>query len=75
MDSSASGTGDDVLIYRGEAGVARLTHNGESNFIVDFYNEDGSENLVNEIRKYSGGNRDRLRSRLLTGPCRREVDR
>jgi hypothetical protein len=43
-----------VLIYRGGAGVAKLTHNGESNFIVDFYNEDGSENLVNEIGKYSG---------------------
>jgi len=54
MDSSASGRGDDVLLYRGGAGVAKLTHNGKSNFIVDFYNEDGSENLVNEIGKYSG---------------------
>jgi len=54
MDSSASGRGDDVLIYRGDAGVAKLTHNGESNFIVDFYNEDDSDNLVNEIGKYSG---------------------
>jgi hypothetical protein len=54
MDNSASGRGDDVLIYRGGAGVAKLTHNGESNFIVEFYNEDGSENLVNEIGKYSG---------------------
>ena len=32
-----------MLIYRGGAGVAKLTHNGESNFIVDFYNEDGSK--------------------------------
>jgi hypothetical protein len=31
-----------------------LTHKGEDNFIVDFYNDDGSENLVNEIGKYSG---------------------
>lgn len=42
------------MFYQGEPGVAKLTHKGESNFIVDFYNADGGENLVNEIGTYSG---------------------
>ncbi len=54
LGSSANGRGDDVLLYEGRAGVATLTHRGDENFIVYFYNEEGGENLVNEIGKYSG---------------------
>jgi len=35
LGSSAKGRGDDVMFYDGDAGVATLTHRGESNFIVD----------------------------------------
>lgn len=49
-----SGRADDVLLYFGSAGVATLTHKGTSNFIVTYYNEDGGENLVNEIGRYTG---------------------
>ncbi|MBX3310040.1 MAG: DUF4190 domain-containing protein [Cryobacterium sp.] len=50
---SASGHGDDVLIYRGPAGVATLTHNGSRNFAVWKYG-DRSDLVVNDIGAYSG---------------------
>ncbi|MEO7147102.1 MAG: hypothetical protein ABIW81_02160 [Terrimesophilobacter sp.] len=49
----ASGTGDDVLIYRGDAGVAAITHNGSSNFAIWAYGK-RSDLVVNEIGAYSG---------------------
>lgn len=54
LEGQASGKSADVLLYFGSAGVATLTHKGTSNFIVTYYNEDGSENLVNEIGRYTG---------------------
>ena len=53
FDTSATGHGDDVLIYRGNAGAATLTHDGSSNFAVWTYG-DGSNLVVNEIGAYSG---------------------
>jgi hypothetical protein len=51
--SPVSGSGDDVLIYRGKAGVAAITHNGSSNFAVWTYG-DRTDLVVNEIGAYSG---------------------
>lgn len=53
---AASGHGDDVLIYRGSAGVATIDHNGKHNFAVWTYG-DRSDLVVNEIGKYSGETR------------------
>jgi hypothetical protein len=49
----AQGHGDDVIRYTGKAGVAAITHTGESNFIVRSYGA-RSTGLVNEIGAYSG---------------------
>ena len=58
---AASGTGDDVLVYRGSAGVAAITHTGSSNFAVWTYGK-RSDLVVNEIGTYSGS------VRWSTGP-------
>jgi hypothetical protein len=51
--TTASGSGDDVLIYRGAADPATITANGSDNFAVwDYGSEDNL--LVNEIGAYSG---------------------
>ena len=50
---AASGHGDDVLIFRGQAGVASITHNGSSNFAVWKYG-DRTDLVVNEIGAYEG---------------------
>jgi hypothetical protein len=51
--TTASGSGDDVLIYRGAADPATITSTGSDNFAVWEY---GAEDnlLVNEIGAYSG---------------------
>ncbi|MBB5632200.1 hypothetical protein BKA04_000423 [Cryobacterium mesophilum] len=51
--ATAKGVGDDVLVYRGKAGVASITHDGSSNFAVWNYG-DRSDLVVNEIGQYSG---------------------
>jgi hypothetical protein len=51
--ASASGRGDDVLIYRGAAGAAAITNTGSGNFVIWEYGDD-SNLLVNEIGKYNG---------------------
>jgi hypothetical protein len=52
-----AGKGDDVLaLDEPTSGLvtAKLTHTGSANFIVDAYTENGSDNLVNEIGRYTG---------------------
>lgn len=51
--SEVSGAGDDVLIYRGDAGVATIAHNGSRNFTIWTYG-DRSDLVVNEIGAYNG---------------------
>lgn len=54
-NGKASGTGDQVVIWKGDAGVAKITHHGESNFVVTTYAGGGDGSLlVNEIGNYSG---------------------
>lgn len=55
LESFAEGTGDAVLGYVGIENNARLTHAGESNFIVWSYG-DVTELVVNEIGPYDGTN-------------------
>jgi hypothetical protein len=51
--NATTGTGDDVVIYRGSAGAAAITNTGSSNFAVWTYG--GRSNLaVNEIGAYTG---------------------
>lgn len=66
--NQASGAGDAVLRYTRSGGaVARFTHDGESNFIVWAYRDDGrSDLLVNEIGSYDG-------STAIRGPAWLEV--
>jgi hypothetical protein len=54
--TSASGTGDEILLYRGTAATLTSTHNGSSNFIIRGYESNGRYNtlIVNEIGSYSG---------------------
>lgn len=52
--TTISGTGDDVVNYRGGARPATFTHNGESNFAVWHYATSGRDLLVNTIGVYSG---------------------
>jgi hypothetical protein len=53
FDAEISGTGDDVVVYVGDPQVVSLHHEGASNFVVWFYGEDGtSELLANEIGAY-----------------------
>ncbi|GAA1739045.1 DUF4190 domain-containing protein [Microcella frigidaquae] len=51
--ASTTGQGDDVLVYRGDATVADISHTGSSNFAVWSFG-DRSDLLVNEIGTYSG---------------------
>jgi hypothetical protein len=51
--ASASGTGDNVLIYTGRAAPATITSTGRDNFVVWEYGDD-SNLLVNEIGAYNG---------------------
>lgn len=50
---TASGVGDDVLLYFGDTTVATIGHSGDSNFAVWSYGN-GSDLLINEIGNYSG---------------------
>ena len=51
----ASGTGDAVYLYNGDASAWTITHDGSSNFVVLQYADSSMPNLaVNEIGAYSG---------------------
>ena len=54
--TALSGSGDDVVLYRGSSATLTSTHNGSSNFIIVGYRSDGRYNglIVNEIGSYSG---------------------
>jgi hypothetical protein len=56
FDRSASGHGDEVLLYTGTSGVAAISHRGKANFIVETYGTDGQldDIPVNEIGNYDG---------------------
>lgn len=54
--TAATGVGDDVLIYRGDAGAANITHDGSRNFVVWTYGN-RSDLVVNEIGAYTGTTR------------------
>lgn len=59
----SSGYGDGVYRYTAKSGVTRkLTHNGDSNFIVTYFHGSDWDLLVNEIGSYSG------RKRFVAGP-------
>jgi hypothetical protein len=49
-----SGTGDAVLLYQGGRGVAAISGQSESNFVVQEYSSSGYDLLVNEIGAYQG---------------------
>jgi hypothetical protein len=51
--NAATGSGDDVIVYRGAAGAADITNTGSSNFAVWTYGDD-SDLVVNEIGNYTG---------------------
>jgi hypothetical protein len=51
--TGTTGHGDDVLVYRGDAGAATLTHDGSNNFAVWTYG-DQTNLVVNEIGAYNG---------------------
>ena len=51
--TGATGHGDDVILYSGNAGVATITHDGSSNFAIWTYG-DQSNLVVNEIGAYNG---------------------
>jgi hypothetical protein len=54
--NAASGVGDDVVLYPGPAGIATISHDGDSNFAVWSYavSSGRGDLLVNEIGPYSG---------------------
>jgi hypothetical protein len=51
--TSAAGIGDDVIVYRGKAGAAAITNDGQRNFTVWSYGN-STDLVVNEIGTYSG---------------------
>jgi hypothetical protein len=51
--NATTGTGDDVVIYRGKAGAAAITNTGSRNFAVWTYG-DRSNLTVNQIGAYTG---------------------
>ncbi|SFS11336.1 TM2 domain-containing protein [Agrococcus baldri] len=53
---AASGSGDGVFLYGGDAGAAAITHDGAANFIVQQHSDDFLTMglLVNDIGAYSG---------------------
>ena len=54
--ASATGAGDDVVVYLGDAGAATISHDGARNFAIWSYG-DSSDLVVNEIGAYSGTTR------------------
>ncbi|HVQ89578.1 MAG TPA: hypothetical protein VMU51_00960 [Mycobacteriales bacterium] len=57
VTSRYTGHGDEVLIYDGPEGPSSATFTGpraEDNFVVNAYNDDGQDLLVNEIEPYKG---------------------
>lgn len=55
MTTTITGSGDDVVWYRGPVGVATVSNDGPNElFTVYFYGGDGEELLVNEIGSYEG---------------------
>ena len=54
FDADVTGTGDDVVVYSGtEARVAAVAHQGDANFALWFYGDDGGDLLANEIGVYT----------------------
>lgn len=69
MTTSLAGKGDDVILYRGPAGVATVSNRGaDDNFTIYSYGSDGEDLLVNEIGSYSG------ETTIKEGPAFLEVD-
>ena len=56
LTSSLTGSGDDIVRYRGSAATLTSTHDGTSNFAIIGYESNGSYAglIVNEIGPYSG---------------------
>jgi len=56
LTSSLTGSGDDIVRYRGSAATLTSTHDGTSNFAIVGYESNGSYAglIVNEIGPYSG---------------------
>jgi hypothetical protein len=67
FDTTIDGSGDEVLIYQGKMGIATLTHDGSSNFIVIGYSGTGRNGMVNVIGNYNG------RVPIAAGPALIEV--
>lgn len=65
--AAVSGRGPDVFRYGGPTTAVVITHQGESNFVVDLSGRAGSELIVNEIGSYAGG-------RILTGGSLVQID-
>jgi len=61
---STTGTGDDVLLYFGDATIADIAHSGESNFAIWSYGN-RSDLIVNEIGTYTGQVRWQAGSALI----------
>jgi hypothetical protein len=68
FSTNIDGTGDEVLIYDGKTGIAALTHDGSSNFIVVYYGTGGRTGMVNEIGGYDG------RVPIRAGPALIEIN-
>ena len=79
-DGRTNGTGDDVTTCTLASGnnVFNVSHNGESNFIVGIYDQEGSrDTLVNEIGQYDGTVLVRAGDGvldLIPGPCTIEIN-
>jgi hypothetical protein len=61
---TTTGTGDDVLLYFGDATIADIAHSGESNFAIWSYGN-RSDLIVNEIGTYAGQVRWQAGSALI----------
>ena len=78
-DGRTNGTGDDVTTCTLASGnnVFNVSHNGESNFIVRIYDQEGSRDLlINEIGQYDGTVLVRAGDGvldLIPGPCTIEI--
>jgi hypothetical protein len=60
--ATASGAGDTVAVFHGNASKAKITNSGASNFVVQVVSNSGMDLAVNEIGNYDG-------TVPLTGPA------
>jgi hypothetical protein len=68
MTTSLTGKGDEVILYRGPTGVAKVTNRGpEDNFTIYYYG-DSNDLLVNDIGSYTG------ETPIQEGPAFLEID-